>query len=195
VIRAFFNQKAAIWDETIAEKDATKLEAMAYRLDIKPGSSILDVGTGTGIFIPLLLSRIGGNGRLVAIDIAEEMLRVARTKGFSTVIDHVHADIVALPIAEETFNTVVCYSSFPHFRNKLKALAEIARVLKHGGNIFICHTSGRATINAIHSELPAVRNDLIPHAAEMQKLLMAAGFSNIRIEDSSDNYLTSAVKL
>lgn len=195
MIRSYFNQKAATWDEVIAEKDLTKLETMAHRLDIKPGSFLLDVGTGTGVFIPFLLNKIGGNGRLVAVDIAEEMLRVAKAKDFSSTINHIHADIVNLPIVKGTFNTVVCYSSFPHFHNKPKALSEIARVLKRGGSLFICHTSSRSTINIIHSELPAVRNDLIPHAADMLQLLADAGFSNARIEDNTDNYLTSAIKL
>jgi ubiquinone/menaquinone biosynthesis C-methylase UbiE len=195
VIRSYFNQKAAIWDEVIAEKDAIKLEAMAHRLDIKTGASVLDVGTGTGVFVPFLLNKIGGNGRLVAIDIAEEMLRMARAKDFSSTIDHIHADIVTLPIAKDSFDVAVCYSSFPHFHDKPKALSEIARVLKGGGSLFICHTSSRATINMIHSELPAVKNDLIPHAADMLQLLADAGFSNARIEDNTDNYLTSAIKL
>jgi len=194
MVRAFFNDKAAIWDKEIAEKDISKLEAMAQRLNIKPGFTILDIGTGTGVFVPFLLSKIGGNGKLVAIDIAEEMLRLARAKGFPGNIQHIHADILSLPITEATFDTVVCYSSFPHFHNKPKALTEIARVLKAGASLFICHTSSRSVINAIHSEMPSVKNDLIPDNGEMHALLSSAGFSNIKIEDSTNSYLASASK-
>ena len=45
--RVYFNEKATVWDETVAEKDGTKLERMAESLDIEPGSTVLDVGTGT----------------------------------------------------------------------------------------------------------------------------------------------------
>ena len=37
MIREYFNQRAAIWDESIAEKDVAKLERIAKRLNIKPG--------------------------------------------------------------------------------------------------------------------------------------------------------------
>ena len=194
MVRTYFNEKAAIWDKQIAEKDITKLESMAQRLSIKKNSIVLDIGTGTGVFVPFLLNKIGANGRLVAVDIAEEMLKLARAKNFPGNIEHIHADIVNLPIAGETFDAAVCYSSFPHFHDKSTALAEITRVLKKGGGLFICHTSNRSTINTIHSTLPAVQHDLIPDAERMHQLLSKAGFGTITIEDNADSYLASAIK-
>jgi ubiquinone/menaquinone biosynthesis C-methylase UbiE len=194
MVRAFFNKKATVWDETIAEKDSTKLQRMAQRLSIKPGSSLLDVGTGTGILIPFLLDKVGANGRLVAMDIAEEMLKISRAKGFSENIAHLHADIGNLPLCGEIFEAVVCYSSFPHFPNKSQALSEMARVLKSNGGLFICHTVSRSTVNSIHSKMPSVKNDIIPNTKEMIKMLSAAGFSCIKIEDKSNSYLARAIK-
>ena len=81
--RTFFNQKASIWDETCCEQDVARLEAMAGRLGIEPGSTLLDVGSGTGIFLPFLLKNLGNQGVLVALDYAEEMLKKARGKDFS----------------------------------------------------------------------------------------------------------------
>lgn len=194
MIRAYFNQKAAIWDETIAERDVTKLEQMAERLDIQPNSIVLDVGTGTGVFLPFLLSKIGRYGQLVALDCAEEMLRRARTKGYDGNINYVHADVMSMPLGDEIFDVVVCYSSFPHFQNKPKALSQVNLVLKKNGKLFICHTSSRAAINGIHRQIPVVHDDIIPDESEMQHILSAAGFTDIRIEDGGDSYLASASK-
>ena len=193
--RAYFNEKAAIWDETVAEKDATKLERMAESLDIKPGSVVLDVGTGTGVFVPYLLRRIGKHGRLVTLDCAEEMLKKAQAKGFNGSIEYLHADVTNMPLGEEIFDVVVCYSSFPHFQDKPSSLSEVNRVLKKGGKLFICHTSSLAIINDIHRQIPAVQNDIIPDAGEMQTMLAAAGFAEVNICDNSGGYLASASKL
>ncbi len=193
VIRTYFNQRATVWDETSSETDVTKLELMAKRLNIKPGSTLLDVGSGTGVLIPFLLSRIGREGRLVALDFAEEMLKRAQAKGYKD-IGYLHADVTSIPVGDEIFDVVVCYSSFPHFQDKLQALAEINRVTKSGGRLLICHTSSRAMINQFHRQIPAVENDAIPDEPEMQFLLSWAGFTDIKIDDSSEGYLCSARK-
>ena len=129
MIRAYFNEKAAIWDETVAEKDMTKLERMAESIGIEPGSAVLDVGTGTGVFVPYLLRKIGKYGRLVTLDFAEKMLKRAQAKGLNGNIDYLHADVHSIPLGEEIFDVVVCYSSFPHFQDKPRSLDEVNRVL------------------------------------------------------------------
>ncbi len=193
MIRAYFNQKAASWDETSSERDTTRLERMAKRLDIKPGSTVLDVGTGTGVFIPFLLREIGKGGRIIALDFAEKMLRRARVKGSNGNIDYLCADVTNIPLGNEIFDIIVCYSSFPHFQDRSKALAEMSRVIKKGGRLLICHTSSRASINEIHRQIPAVENDTIPDEGEMQIILLRAGFTEIKIDDS-ESYLASARK-
>jgi len=194
MIRTYFNYRAVVWDETNSEADMTKLEVMVKRLNIKPGSTVLDVGSGTGVLIPFLLRRIGGEGRLVALDVAEEMLKRAQAKGYKDVA-YLHADVTSIPVGDEVFDVVVCYSSFPHFRDKLRALAEINRVTKGGGRLLICHTSSRAMINQLHRQIPAVENDIIPDEPEMQFLLSRAGFTDIKIDDSNEGYLARARKL
>ncbi len=194
MIRAYFNQRATSWDEINSERDTAKLERMAERLNIRSGSTVLDVGTGTGVFLPFLLGKIGKSGRVVASDFAEKMLTQAQAKGFDGNIDYLNADVTNIPLCSEIFDIVVCYSSFPHFQDKPKALAEMKRVIKGGGRLLICHTSSRATINEIHRQIPAVKNDTIPDEDEMHFMLSAAGFTEIKIEDNSDSYLVSARK-
>jgi len=194
VIGEYFNQRAGIWDENSSETDMTRLELMSRRLKIKPGSTVLDAGCGTGVFIPFLLRRIGGEGRLVALDVAEEMLKRARAKGFKD-IEYLLADVTNIPLGDEVFDAVVCYSSFPHFQDKPKALAEIHRVTKSGGRLLICHTSSRAVVNQLHRQIPAVANDIIPDEPEMRLMLSRAGFTDIKIDDGSEGYLARARKL
>ena len=190
----FFNSRAATWDEQVAEKDVSRLKAMAARLDIKAGATVLDVGTGTGIFVPYLLEKIGREGKLVCLDFAEEMLKIARAKGFKGNVSYLCADIENNHLADESFDAVVCYSVFPHFNDKVKALKEIYRLLKKDGKLVICHTSSRQAINEIHRSLPAVCNHLFPENEDTHQMLSEAGFKEIRISDGEDDYLVSARK-
>lgn len=195
LIKTYFNEKAVIWDETIAEKDIAKLEEISDWLDIEPGSTVLDVGTGTGVFVPFILRRIGRNGRLVCLDLAKEMLKRCQAKDFEGDIEYICADITNSHLKDQTFTAVICYSSFPHFQDKPKALSEINRVLKKEGRLFICHSSSRNTINEIHSQITEVRNDRIPDEDEIRKLLVTAGFTELYIYDGPDRYLLSAKNL
>lgn len=192
--KAYFNGKAATWDEMAAEKDQSRLQRMAARLDIRPGSLVLDVGTGTGVFLPLLIQSIGNGGKILALDIAEEMLHRARAKGFNGAVAFMNADAAHIPLPESSVDSVVCYSSFPHFQDKSKALMEIYRVVKNGGRLYICHTSCRKAINGLHNGIPEVAQDVIPEDWAMRAMLSAAGFVDIEIEDNHENYLCQALK-
>ena len=194
VIRAYFNQQADTWDELIAEKDTGKLERMVKRLDLEPGSMLLDVGTGTGVFLPYLLAMTGRNGRVVGLDVADRMLLRACDKGFHGEALYICGDIMAVPCHDATFDAVICYSSFPHFQDKPRAFREIHRVLKDGGRLLICHTASRARINEIHHQKPVVSHDLIPDADEVRQMLLATDFTNVNIADEDDSYLASAMR-
>jgi len=194
VSKDFFNARATIWDKNVAEQDTSKLKAMADRLDIKKGADVLDIGTGTGVFVPYILEKIGSDSKLVCLDFAEEMLKEARMKGFTGNIEYICADIEDNGLPDESFDVAVCYSVFPHFENKPKVIREINRLLRKKGRVFICHTSSRDAINEIHRSLPEVCNHLFPENAETYCMIEDAGFEEIDISDAEDYYLVSARK-
>jgi ubiquinone/menaquinone biosynthesis C-methylase UbiE len=193
--REYFNQLAGKWDKITPEETKARLPQMIDDLAIKPGETILDVGGGTGILLPLLSNAAGDRAKIVSLDIAEEMLKQARDNGHQGNIDFIHADVGAIPLSGEVFDLVICYSCFPHFPDKLKALAEMARVLRNRGRLVICHTASRQAINQLHKSVGnVVENDTIPDEAIMRKMLAASGLKPIEVRDESHRYLAIAAK-
>jgi len=193
--REFFNLAASKWDSLATEKTIARLDRIIKQSDIKSGSIILDIGTGTGILLPLLHNVLGNEGKIVGLDISEKMLQRARLKNQEDNMNYLQAAVEEIPLLEETFDMAICYASFPHFANKPRALSEIARVLKQGGRLIVCHTEGRQTINQLHQSIGgAVKHDMIPDAAKMRLLLSSAGMTNIDIQDSANTYLATAYK-
>jgi len=193
--REYFNQLAGKWDKMTSEETRSRLPEMIRDLRIRPGDAVLDVGGGTGILLPLLYKVAGNKSKIISLDIAEEMLKRARNNSHPNNIHYVHADVTAIPLASETFDVVICYSCFPHFPDKAKALAEMARVLRSSGRLVICHTASRHDINKLHESIgDVIGNDTIPDEATMRDMLKASGLKTIEVRDEAHRYLAIAAK-
>jgi ubiquinone/menaquinone biosynthesis C-methylase UbiE len=192
-LRTFLNQHAPNWDEFRTERDKGRLTELVRR--IIPRSAILDTGTGTGVLLPYLLKALGSQGRVIALDYAELMLSRARSKdGFGERVDFIQATVADIPLRSEIFDLIVCYSSFPHFEKKIRALKEMRRVLKSGGRLVICHTSGRSEINRIHRNEPCLTRHILPAPEELYGLLRQAGYREIRINERDNDYFAQAFR-
>ncbi|MDA8220041.1 MAG: hypothetical protein M0Z94_20760, partial [Dehalococcoidales bacterium] len=67
--REFFDRAAASWDTLESSETIIRLRKILTRLWVRESMSVLDVGTGTGILVPLLLELVGPSGRIVALDL------------------------------------------------------------------------------------------------------------------------------
>ena len=186
--RQFFDRAAVEWDASEVEETHARLREIVAGLGIEPGSTVLDVGTGTGVLVPLLLEATDGKGQIVALDFSGEMLRRAQAKGHP--VAYVQGDAQRLPFPAGTFGWVICNAVFPHFPDKQRALGEISRVLRKGGRLVICHTASRQAINKFHHSAGGiVAHDTIPDEKVMRQLLREAGLGEVRVWDEPDRYL------
>ncbi len=189
--KTYFNEAAQDWNEKFyTSKLATFLQNFISKIDLKPGQTILDVGTGTGILIPFLLEAIGPTGSITAIDYAEKMVQRSRSKyGNIRNVTIELQDVEELTLPSESFDIIICFGLFPHLENRVQALNQMNRVLKPGGRLLIAHALNSAEIKAHHTLSTAVTHDALPKKDEMKQLLKHTGFSKIVIEDKSGRYL------
>src|SRR5271166_2703783 len=117
-------------------------EKTLRRMDLRPGERVLDLGCGSGWATRLLARLVGegpqGFGQVVGIDIADEMIRQARSasKDFDNVM-FVEGSAAHIPWEENFFDKVLSVESFYYYPNQDRALAELFRVLAPHGRLFI----------------------------------------------------------
>jgi demethylmenaquinone methyltransferase/2-methoxy-6-polyprenyl-1,4-benzoquinol methylase len=94
---------------------------------------VLDLATGSGD-VALAIQRRLPAARIVAADFSPDMLEVAREKG---VANTVVADALQLPFENASFDAVTVAFGLRNMADWDRALAEMARVLRHGGHVLI----------------------------------------------------------
>jgi len=194
VSRQYFNDLAATWDETARNNDPLKSQTLVKKLKLPSSGWILDVGTGTGVFLPYISRAVNDGCQLVSMDFALNMVTIAKNKKAGQGTKFICAEIESVRFKSALFDAVICYSTFPHFHDKPMALSNIYQCLKPGGSLYICHSASREQINQIHSRIPDLKDHLIPDDDEMMNLLETAGFIHSEIESGKEFYLVSATK-
>ena len=113
--------------------------------NIKPGSRVLDIAAGTGDLTLLISKRVGPQGSVILSDINEQMLQAARARlakaGIPDNVEFLRADAENLQFEDDTFDAVTIGYGIRNFTDKMKALREILRVLKPGGQLTIIEFS------------------------------------------------------
>jgi ubiquinone/menaquinone biosynthesis C-methylase UbiE len=194
-LQEYFDQLAPTWDKELTRERLKCLGNIVKELGIEPGYYVLDIGSGTGVLLPFLIAELGDEGKVVALDFSAEMLGQAQAKNFQPIVGFAQADVLAIPLADNSVDLAICNSAFPHFDDKGKALKEIARVLINNGRLVICHTMSREMLNRLHQSIGGiVASDLLPDESQLIGLIKRAGLRVIHFQDGPDRYLVIAEK-
>ena len=148
-IATFFNAMAEQWD-TICKHNPDKIQLILQLADLPEKASVLDVGCGTGILEPYLLSYFPR--QLTAIDIAPQMIEKAQCKytDNSYIPDFRCMDIMDLH--DEQFDFIFIYSAYPHFLQPEHLFRHLSGLLNPGGKLIICHSDSKEKINNHHKK-------------------------------------------
>jgi arsenite methyltransferase len=106
---------------------------------VRPGETVLDVGSGGGIDTILAARRVGPDGKAIGLDILEEMCergrRHAAEAGVESWTEFVRGEMEDIPLLDESIDVVISNGVLNLSARKSRALAEMFRLLKPGGRI------------------------------------------------------------
>lgn len=163
--------------------------------NLKPGETVLDLGSGAGFDCFLAARAVGPAGRVIGVDMTDAMLRKARRNAQKVGIDNVEfrkGEIEHLPVDDNAVDVIISNCVVNLSPEKAAVLRETFRVLKPGGRLAI------SDVVAVRPMPDDIRNDEAMQCAciggaasveDLRHMLRSAGFEEIRIglrEESRD---------
>ncbi len=112
---------------------------------IRPGAAVLDLAGGTGDIARLVARRVGAAGKVYLADINARMVEVGRRRldnlGLAGHVEYLIVDAERLPFPENRFDAVTIAFGLRNVTDQPKALSEMQRVLRPGGQALILEFS------------------------------------------------------
>ncbi|MCA9880401.1 MAG: methyltransferase domain-containing protein [Thermomicrobiales bacterium] len=164
-------------------------------LDLAPGERVLELGCGTGVFLPALATAVRPTGQVVGLDhnpgfLEEARQRVAATGG-SALVTFEEADATRLPFPDASFDAVHVERVLMHLPDPDAALREVRRVLRPGGR-FVAAEPDSAGVRTDHPDDPEAMalinaQDLVQVqqpaiGLELNRRMARAGFVERKVE-------------
>lgn len=154
---------------------------------LRPGMQVLDLAGGTGDLAALMAPRVAPGGRVVLSDINEAMLKRGRERLLDRgiageAIEYCLADAEALPLEDASFDVVTIAFGLRNVTHKERALGEMFRVLRPGGQLLVLEFSRPASALAPAYDLYSFR--VLPAIGKL-----VAG------DDESYRYLAESIRM
>ena len=137
---ATYNATADFYDDPANSFWARFGRSTVERLGLRPGQHVLDVCCGSGASAIPAAERVAPGGSVIGIDLAENLLRLARGKAQSGRLENIEfraGDMLALPFADRQFDAVVCVFGIFFVPDMASAARSLWRVLRPGGKLAI----------------------------------------------------------
>jgi L-amino acid N-acyltransferase YncA/2-polyprenyl-3-methyl-5-hydroxy-6-metoxy-1,4-benzoquinol methylase len=106
--------------------------------ELKPGETVLDLGSGAGLDLLLSARRVGSTGRVIGLDMTEEMVELARRNTAEAPnVEVLLGRVEEVPLPDASVDVVISNCVLNLSADKPAVLREVARVLRPGGRIGI----------------------------------------------------------
>jgi phosphatidylethanolamine/phosphatidyl-N-methylethanolamine N-methyltransferase len=147
-VKAAYRRYAGVYDAVFGPVLQPGRKAVLEALSLRPGDRVLEVGVGTGLSLPLYPRDV----TITGIDVSREMLEKARRRVAKRKLVHVEAllemDAEAMSFADASFDRIVAMYVLPVVPHPARLLAELHRVCKPDGEIYL--------VNHVRSDNPVI---------------------------------------
>jgi len=186
----FFNGLIHVFDPPLPEGVPQRLEQIVATAQIKQGECVLDVGSGTGILIPLIDAYTPQ--AIYACDLSRTMLD--HLKEQYPFVHIIAGDVRDIELPTESIDIVFINASYPNIADKKGAFTNIARTMKPQGRLIISHPMGKSFIDLLKERSPFPLDDF-PQRQDAETLLEPYGFRIEQFVDESELYFFLARKI
>lgn len=155
--------------------------------NVKPGETVLDLGSGAGIDAFLAAREVGSTGRVIGVDMTPTMLSRARenaTKGGFSNVEFRLGEIESLPVADATVDVIISNCVINLSPEKPRVFAEALRALKPGGRLLVSDlVLTRPLPEAVRESVEAYVGCVAGASLkdEYLRLIREAGFADVEI--------------
>lgn len=186
-------ERHAAYDQILGYHPA--LEPILKPLDLRPGLSVLDVGSGPAHTTMELARRVAPSGRVMGVDINAEFIArsTVRVREAKLAVEFTHSGFPPLPFPAGSFDRVFCKNVLEYVDSAADTVAEMARVAAPGGIVVAADSdwdllvleTGAANRERNERVLAASKSIAIkePRIGRMlHGLFRAAGLGEVRVE-------------
>jgi len=187
--RDFFSKLTHVFDPPLPEGVPERLKRIVASGSVVAGDVVLDVGTGTGILIPLI--REHGPETIFACDLSQAML--LRLQEHYPYAKTLLGDVRDLNLPNRSIDVVFMNACYPNIVDKRGSFANIGRMMNEGGRLVISHPMGKSFIDHLRPGSPFPLDDF-PERSEAETLLQPHGFEIQEFVDDPKLYILVAAK-
>jgi len=157
-------------------------------IELKPGETVLDLGSGGGIDVLLSARRVGPTGKAYGLDMTDDMLALAREnqrQAGATNVEFLKGEIEHIPLPDNSVDVVISNCVINLSADKNRVLREAFRVLRPGGRFAVSDVIVRGQVPEAVRQSMLLWVGCIAGALEENDYiakLQAAGFTDVDLE-------------